>query len=336
MSDIFLSYAKEDREFAAHLAKALGEHCRPVWWDDRLLPGDPFRDKIRKALGEAKCVVVIWSAASAGRSYVISEAKNGLKRNILVPLIINGTEQPGQCLPGPGRRSLPPRFRDGCLFLLDGLDEIPGDAAREEITDVLRASGLGYPELEIVATSRPGVYGGVTSIRGFVSVKIAPLDDEAIGKFAEKWGHAVHPTDTAAAAELTSALLQEINAKVEIRRMAGNPVMLTALACLKFSRTRLPEQRSELYDSVLEWLAKARQAKTGLDHYVLLGRMRKLAYAMHTAQRHTWSQMERYEAIGVLEGEFRQEADQAGKRRAAERFLKEEEINSGIIVNDAD
>jgi predicted NACHT family NTPase len=135
---------------------------------------------------------------------------------------------------------------------------------------------------------------------------------------------------------LTRDLLREIHAKTEIRRMAENPVMLTALACLKFSRTRLPEQRSELYDSVLEWLAKARQAKTGLDHYVLLGRMRKLAYAMHTAQKNTRSQMERYEAIGVIEGEFRQEADQAGKRRAAERFLKEEEINSGIIVNDGD
>ena len=88
---------------------------------------------------------------------------------------------------------------------------------------------------------------------------------------------------------MTRDLLREIHAKTEIRRMAENPVMLTALACLKFSRTRLPEQRSELYDSVLEWLAKARQAKTGLDHYVLLGRMRKLAYAMHTAQKNTRS-----------------------------------------------
>jgi hypothetical protein len=32
------------------------------------------------------------------------------------------------------------RFRDGCLFLLDGLDEIPGEAARDESADVPRSA----------------------------------------------------------------------------------------------------------------------------------------------------------------------------------------------------
>jgi hypothetical protein len=227
-------------------------------------------------------------------------------------------------------------FREGCLLLLDGLDEIPGEAARQQMTDLLHRLASGQPRTRIVATSRPGIYGGVTSIPGFNAVKIAPLDDEAIAIFATKWGQAVHPKDPQAAADLTQVLLKEIYAKPEIRRMAENPVMLTALSCLHFTKTSLPEQRSELYDSVLEWLAKARQSKTGLDHHTLLSRLRKLAWAMHTGKRNKRTQIERYEAIGILQADFRNEPEEAGKRQAAERFVREEEVNSGIILNDGE
>jgi formylglycine-generating enzyme required for sulfatase activity/transcriptional regulator with XRE-family HTH domain len=225
------------------------------------------------------------------------------------------------------------QFREGCLLLLDGLDEIPGEPARQEITELLKRTASGYQSARIVATSRPGVYGGVTSIPGFSAKWIAPLDDQAIEVFATKWGCAVYRDDANAAAEMKRVLLQEINAKAEIRRMAENPVMLTALACLHFMKTTLPEQRSELYDSVLEWLAKARQGKTGRDHNVLLGRLRKLAYAMHAAKKNKRTEIERYEAIGVLKNDFRSETDETSKRLAAERFLQQEEVNSGIIVN---
>ena len=50
----------------------------------------------------------------------------------------------------------------------------------------------------------------------------------------------------------------------EIREMAGNPVMLTALAVLQHNDQRLPEYRVELYGSILSWLAAAREDKRGL------------------------------------------------------------------------
>ena len=45
--------------------------------------------------------------------------------------------------------------------------------------------------------------------------------------------------------------------------MAHNPVMLTALAVVHWNEKRLPEQRAYLYESVLGWLAKARDSREG-------------------------------------------------------------------------
>jgi len=241
----------------------------------------------------------------------------------------------GETYPELGPGYFKTDFAQNGLLLLDGLDEVAGETERHAITDILRnaATGDKYPNLRIVATSRPGIFGGVTSIRGFESVQIAPLDDAAIEVFATKWGQAVRRTDQAAAADLTATLLREVNAKEEIRRLAENPVMLTALACLHFTETTLPEQRSELYKSILEWLAKAREAKTKRPYHALLSRLRKLAFAMHAGQPNKRTGIEPGEAIDALAPEFQEERSDVKKREAAERFLRQEEVDSGIIVN---
>ena len=51
MSDIFISYAREDRPPAEWLAKALGGHGGSVWWDREIVTGSTFEDVIEKALG---------------------------------------------------------------------------------------------------------------------------------------------------------------------------------------------------------------------------------------------------------------------------------------------
>jgi formylglycine-generating enzyme required for sulfatase activity len=225
------------------------------------------------------------------------------------------------------------RFAKGCLLLLDGLDEVADEPARDRIVELLKGAAHACPHTRIVATSRPGVFGGVTSIHGFHSVHVAPLDRAAIAVFAGKWGRAVYPNDESAAAKLTRTLLSEVNAKKEIRALAVNPVMLTALACLHFTHAVLPEQRSELYWSVLEWLAKARAAKTGRDYNILLALLRKLAFAMHAGEQTKRTEIERGEAVELLAPEFQEEREKPRQRVAAERFLEAEEVNSGIIVS---
>jgi len=64
MSDIFISYASEDRERARLLADALSQNGWSVWWDRTIPPGKEFDQVIEEALDAAKCVVVLWSKTS--------------------------------------------------------------------------------------------------------------------------------------------------------------------------------------------------------------------------------------------------------------------------------
>jgi TIR domain len=88
MSDIFISYRREDQITARKLADALEGEGWTVWWDPKLRAGEHFDDVIEKALSEAKCVIVMWSKLSLESPYVKDEASYALNRNKLVPVMI--------------------------------------------------------------------------------------------------------------------------------------------------------------------------------------------------------------------------------------------------------
>jgi hypothetical protein len=91
MSHVFLSYKREDELRVGRIAQALGEEGVEVWWDRGLPGGESWHSNIETKLNEAGCVVVIWSRGSAGADggYVREEARRGLSRNILVPVLID-------------------------------------------------------------------------------------------------------------------------------------------------------------------------------------------------------------------------------------------------------
>lgn len=94
MADIFLSYAREDYKVAAKLAEALQKMGWSVWWDRRITPGRSFRREIQQAIDSARCVIVLWSAASTDSDWVISEAEEGRRRDVLVPVRIEDVRIP--------------------------------------------------------------------------------------------------------------------------------------------------------------------------------------------------------------------------------------------------
>jgi hypothetical protein len=94
MSDIFISYAREDRDKAKALAELFQQQDWSVWWDRSIPPGRSFDEVIEEALCAAKCVVVLWSKNSASSDWVKSEAAEGLRRKILVPVRIGSANVP--------------------------------------------------------------------------------------------------------------------------------------------------------------------------------------------------------------------------------------------------
>lgn len=94
MSDIFISYASEDRDKAHQLAQALETLGWSVWWDRKIAPGKSFDKVIGEALDQARCVIVLWSRASVESDWVKEEAEEGARRDILVPALIEAVPPP--------------------------------------------------------------------------------------------------------------------------------------------------------------------------------------------------------------------------------------------------
>ena len=87
MADIFISYAREDREWVEKLATQLVTEGYTVWWDWDLLVGKRYRETIETELQTAKAAVVVWSQHSIRSDFVRDEAEDAQQRNILLPLL---------------------------------------------------------------------------------------------------------------------------------------------------------------------------------------------------------------------------------------------------------
>ena len=95
MSDVFISYAKEDQACAKILVDVLTEQGWSVWWDHDIPPGKTWDEAIGKEIKAASCVIVLWSKASVASKWVFNEAMKGKERKILLPVLIEeGVEIP--------------------------------------------------------------------------------------------------------------------------------------------------------------------------------------------------------------------------------------------------
>ena len=88
MADIFLSYSRRDKQPAEILVNALQHRGWTVWWDPEIEPGESWDDMIEEALDAARSVVVLWSTNSRKSKWVKNEARNGDRRGLLVPALI--------------------------------------------------------------------------------------------------------------------------------------------------------------------------------------------------------------------------------------------------------
>ena len=94
MSDIFISYAREDQQLVKSLSKEFERKGWSVWWD-RDIPGvDLFSVVIENEIKKAKCVLVLWSNHSKNSRHVVDEAGRGAERKVLLQAKIEEIEYP--------------------------------------------------------------------------------------------------------------------------------------------------------------------------------------------------------------------------------------------------
>jgi hypothetical protein len=96
MTDVFLSYKREDEARVGRLVQALEKAGLKVWWDRGLPGGESWRANIQGALDGAKCVIVAWTHESVGPAgdFVRDEAGQAKARGILVPVILERGVRP--------------------------------------------------------------------------------------------------------------------------------------------------------------------------------------------------------------------------------------------------
>ncbi len=226
-------------------------------------------------------------------------------------------------------------FKQGqALILLDGLDEAPDRRQRADVARIIEELDRTWPKCPLVVTSRPGALAEQTILPGFAHTAIERLDDTAIAGFLDRWSRALFRNEPARAEAHRRELAAALASRPEIRRLARNAVMLSALAVVHWNDKRLPEQRAELYESIIRWLLLARETRPGRTPPERSRQLlADLALAMQTDPRGRSTQLSRRAAAERIAHRF-----PAGGPTAlepvdqAEAYLAEEELDSGIVV----
>jgi hypothetical protein len=79
VSDIFISYAREDADFVGRFAKLLAESGWSVWSDQYLSAGDAFASTIQSELATTRCLIAVWTRHSVESAWVSAEALEAVR-----------------------------------------------------------------------------------------------------------------------------------------------------------------------------------------------------------------------------------------------------------------
>lgn len=89
MSDVFISYAREDQATAERLRALLDQEGWVTWMDQEIRVGRPWSVEIERALDRVRAVVVLWTTASVGSEWVGKEAAYALAQEKLFGAVLD-------------------------------------------------------------------------------------------------------------------------------------------------------------------------------------------------------------------------------------------------------
>jgi formylglycine-generating enzyme required for sulfatase activity len=162
----------------------------------------------------------------------------------------------------------------GALFLLDGLDEGREASTRDRVLEaVTEFAATAGAECRFLVTTRPYAWeqAGAAQADWPVSYELANFSPEQIETFIGRWFQAVQEVGwigRAEAGEKTANLRRAVQ-RADIQPLASNPLLLTLMATLLANRMRLPDDRADLYDEVVELLLRRWSETSDADRGLL-------------------------------------------------------------------
>lgn len=152
------------------------------------------------------------------------------------------------------------QLKDGkALLLLDGLDEIPADSGvLEDIKELIAYLPTAYADTPIVITCRVRSYEDSRwqiSDLSWPALTLAALNEEQVDTFITTWYQQLGIKNLVQNPSLWSESLSRAVRRVDLWRLARNPLLLTMMAMVHHTNEgRLPDERAVLYEWVIDLL----------------------------------------------------------------------------------
>ncbi|MFV9504014.1 MAG: NACHT domain-containing protein [Oscillochloridaceae bacterium umkhey_bin13] len=144
------------------------------------------------------------------------------------------------------------------LVMLDGLDEVAGEASRHLVVQAVTAFAREYRTCRMVISCRVRAYEGAHNaawqLPGWPSETLADWTPSQMQHFVAAWYAAVGglPPDEC---ERRRADLQEALARrSDLQRLGVRPLLLTIMALVHYNDSKLPEERAALYSRCVDIL----------------------------------------------------------------------------------
>jgi hypothetical protein len=159
--------------------------------------------------------------------------------------------------------------------LIDGLDEVMSATGRAGVIDSITSFVIAQQPRgnRIVCTSRISGYAAAPLPHTFTALRLLEMDNASIKRFLDGYVPAIErseaPDKTAAlisqdAQRTITELLAAFRDTPGIRRLAANPLLLTALLLVHRTMGSLPERRVDAYKAVVDALGRTWRAKQGV------------------------------------------------------------------------
>ena len=131
----------------------------------------------------------------------------------------------------------------------------------------------------ILLTSRPyGLDEAGLARLGLTRAPLEPLPEPLQELFVSRWFH------TLGRPELATSLLEAMGGRDDLAPLTENPMLLTAVCVLYDKGGRLPEDRYELYRSIVDGVLHSRYPGDAREREPALRRLEAIAHGMHAGE----------------------------------------------------